>query len=160
VVQPRRNVFGGTTNRSEYLRDETGNRRWLPVRVGAVDLARLRADRDQLLAEAVASWRAGDPLALPPGVWAEAADEQSARVESDPWEDKVAETIRGEREVTVVSVLIKGLGWELGKVTQREHNRVARCLVRLGWERYRRTDPGGGRTWVYRQAVPVDSKGD
>jgi predicted P-loop ATPase len=157
VVQPRRNVFGGTTNRSEYLRDETGNRRWLPVRVGAVDLARLRADRDQLLAEAVASWRAGDPLALPPGVWAEAAEEQSARVESDPWEDKVAETIRGEREVTVVSVLIKGLGWELGKVTQREQNRVARCLVRLGWERHNRRDPGGGRTWVYRPPVPVTS---
>lgn len=155
VSQPRRCVFGGTTNRAEYLRDETGNRRWLPVKVGAVDLAALRRDRDQLLAEAVASWRAGGALSLPPEVWAEAAEEQAARVESDPWEDKVSETIRGEKEITVVRVLTVGLGLELGKVTQREQSRVARCLVRLGWERFQRRDPGGGRTWAYRPASPV-----
>ena len=155
VNQPRRCVFGGTTNRAEYLRDETGNRRWLPVKVGTVDLAALRADRDQLLAEAVTSWRAGGALSLPPEVWGEAAEEQAARVESDPWEDKVAETIRGEKEITVVRVLTVGLGLELGKVTQREQSRVARCLVRLGWERFQRRDPGGGRTWAYRPLSPV-----
>lgn len=151
VEQPRRCVFGGTTNRSEYLRDETGNRRWLPVRVLSVDLDRLRRERDQLLAEAVASWRSTGPIALPPEVWGEASEEQAARVESDPWEDKVAEACKGEAEVTVVRVLTSGLGLELGKVTQREQNRVARCLVRLGWERFQRRDPlTGARTWAYR----------
>jgi predicted P-loop ATPase len=158
VAQPRRCVFGGTTNRAEYLRDETGNRRWLPVKVGAVDLAALRADRDQLLAEAVASWRAGLPLALPREVWGEAAEEQAARVESDPWEDQIAATLRGEKEITVVRVLTAGLGLELAKVGQREQNRVARCLTRLGWERFQRRDPGGGRTWAYRPVSPVTSR--
>lgn len=60
-VSPRRCVFVGTTNSYEnYLTDREGNRRYWPVRVGAVDIRALRADRDQILAEAVAAFRAGD----------------------------------------------------------------------------------------------------
>lgn len=50
---PRRCIFAMSTNQSEYLKDETGNRRWLPVECrGQVDLDWLRNNRDQLLAEA------------------------------------------------------------------------------------------------------------
>jgi len=51
---PRRCVFAMTTNQDEYLKDETGNRRWLPVKVvkEQADTDWLSANRDQLLAEA------------------------------------------------------------------------------------------------------------
>ncbi len=50
---PRRCVFAMTTNQTEYLKDETGNRRWLPVAcVGEADVEWLRENRDQLFAEA------------------------------------------------------------------------------------------------------------
>lgn len=51
---PRRSVFAMTTNKEEYLKDDTGNRRWLPVRLvfPKADLAWLASNRDQLLAEA------------------------------------------------------------------------------------------------------------
>lgn len=53
VDHPRRCVFAMTTNQSEYLKDETGNRRWLPVAcVGTADVEWLEANRDQLFAEA------------------------------------------------------------------------------------------------------------
>lgn len=51
---PRRCVFAMTTNNEEYLKDETGNRRWLPVSTvfERADLEWLRENREQLLAEA------------------------------------------------------------------------------------------------------------
>lgn len=51
---PRRCVFAMTTNQEEYLKDETGNRRWLPVKLTKeeADVKWLAENRDQLLAEA------------------------------------------------------------------------------------------------------------
>lgn len=50
---PRRCVFAMTTNQTEYLKDETGNRRWLPVAcLKNADIEWLEANRDQLYAEA------------------------------------------------------------------------------------------------------------
>jgi len=155
VEWPRRCVFGGTTNRADYLRDDTGNRRFWPVAVGASDLAALRADREQLLAEAVASWQAGGALALPPELWGAAAEEQAARVEVDPWEDRVASYCKGHKEVTCVEVLTSslGLGLDLERVGQREQNRVARVLGMLGWLRCQ-VRREGRRVWVYRPPDP------
>jgi predicted P-loop ATPase len=51
---PRRCVFAMTTNQYEYLKDETGNRRWFPVRVllEQANTEWLSENRDQLYAEA------------------------------------------------------------------------------------------------------------
>ncbi len=51
---PRRCVFAMTTNQDQYLKDETGNRRWLPVRVElpTANVEWLKDNREQLFAEA------------------------------------------------------------------------------------------------------------
>lgn len=51
---PRRCVFAMTTNQTEYLKDETGNRRWLPVTVKLPEsnVEWLAENREQLFAEA------------------------------------------------------------------------------------------------------------
>lgn len=51
---PRRCVFAMTTNSNEYLKDETGNRRWLPVALvfEEANIKWIEDNRDQLYAEA------------------------------------------------------------------------------------------------------------
>ena len=51
---PRRCVFAMTTNQEEYLKDETGNRRWLPIKVllPQANVTWLEENRNQLFAEA------------------------------------------------------------------------------------------------------------
>jgi putative DNA primase/helicase len=101
VTLPRHFVFVGTTNDEEYFTDRTGNRRYWPVRVEAekLDLAWLREAREQLLAEAVVAFEAGEawwfdvePEAL------EAA--RDARMESNPLVERVHEfvTLREQDE--------------------------------------------------------------
>lgn len=55
VPHPRRCVFAMTTNQTEYLKDETGNRRWLPVAVkGVANIEWIEQNREQIFAEAAA----------------------------------------------------------------------------------------------------------
>ena len=54
IDYPRRCIFIMTTNESQYLKDETGNRRWLPVKtmLSEANVEWLAENREQLLAEA------------------------------------------------------------------------------------------------------------
>ncbi|WP_068779644.1 virulence-associated E family protein [Paenibacillus sp. GM2] len=66
---PRRCVFFGTTNDSEFLRDRTGNRRFWPVDVGLVQPVKsvfrdLAGEVDQIYAEAFVRWQLGEQLYL------------------------------------------------------------------------------------------------
>lgn len=57
---PRTCVLTGDTNKTEFLKDPTGARRFWVVACGDVNLDAMRGMREQLLAEAVHRWRAGE----------------------------------------------------------------------------------------------------
>jgi putative DNA primase/helicase len=58
---PRAVIFAGTTNKETFFKDETGNRRFWPVKVEQTcELASLARDRDQLWAEALHRFHAGE----------------------------------------------------------------------------------------------------
>jgi predicted P-loop ATPase len=56
---PRQVVFFGTTNREHYLKDDSGNRRFMPIEVGRLNFKALIRDRDQLWAEALFIYKHG-----------------------------------------------------------------------------------------------------
>ncbi len=57
---PRSCVFAATSNDTSPLTDETGGRRYWSVTCGKIDIEALRRDRDQLWAEALVQYRAGE----------------------------------------------------------------------------------------------------
>lgn len=138
VDRPRRCIFIGTTNDDEYLKDETGNRRFWPVRTGEIDLEGLRECRDQLWAEAVHRENNGESIVLPKSLWGVAAVEQSKRLEVDGWEpllEDLCGVVHGGWEYVLSREVMEnaiGLG---GDRIQRYHwNRLGRALRGLGWE--------------------------
>jgi predicted P-loop ATPase len=143
VVEPRQCVFIGTTNKAVYLRDETGGRRFWPVKVGSIDTDALQRDRDQLFAEAVALFNQGE------GWWPTSGFEsqhirpqQDARYEADAWEEVIAEWLVGKVRVALLDVAIEAIGLDKSKVGTQEQRRIAGAMERLGWVRGHRTKAG------------------
>jgi len=79
----------GTTNADTYLKSQTGNRRFWPVKTGAINLNALRRDCDQLWAEAAVAEASGVSLVLPRELWDTVREVQDARLEHDPWQDEL-----------------------------------------------------------------------
>ena len=132
ITVPRQNVFAASCNPEKYLKDETGARRFWPVRCGVIDIEALIADRDQLWAEALHLYRQGEPCHATADMTylTEAQDE---RYQEDPWEEHVMEFVYGKREVLSSAVLYECLRVDLPKQTQADKNRVAKILGRLGY---------------------------
>jgi Virulence-associated protein E len=144
VDAPRRCVFIGTTNDDEYLKSETGNRRFWPLKVGTIDIEALRHDRDQLFAEAAEVEAKGEPLTLPKELWAEAGVAQEERRQHDPWDDILAgasgvnyrSTDDGltEQEWVKARDLLVQLQIAHDRATPELYKRLKRVMRRLGWE--------------------------
>jgi predicted P-loop ATPase len=134
VTEPRQCIFVGTTNKSVYLKDETGSRRFWPVKVGKIDVDRLERNRDQLFAEAVVRYRARAQW-WPNGEFEREhiKPEQAKRFEADPWEQAIREFVSGRERVSVTSVAKDALGLEVGKVGTIEQRRISGVLIDLGW---------------------------
>ena len=148
---PRQCVFAGTTNSDAYLRDETGARRFWPVRVGTIDIAALAAVRDQLWAETLARYRSGERWHIDsPEILAAASDEQESRYQPDAWEEEIRSYCdrNARRGVSVGEVLKNVFAIEPDRWIQADQNRVARAFVRIGLVR-RRTTKDGQRIWLY-----------
>ena len=138
ISVPRQCVFAGTTNSQTFLKDETGNRRFWPIRTGTIDIAAVKRDRDQLWAEALRSYRAGTCRWLDDAsILRDAEEEQRSRLIEDAWQTEIEHIIADQNSVTIPEVLAR-LGVETPRQDQLAANRVARCLQVAGWERYKK----------------------
>jgi len=176
---PRQNVFAATSNAATPFTDETGNRRFWPVRCGVVDVKAIERDRNQLWAEAVWRYRNGEPW------WMEsetlntlAALEQEERYEHGPRDEMIMKWAEApsQREkdtfrenlpwnnstaghVNVQDCLIHGLKIPLPQIKQADSKEVARCLRHAGWslKQERNAENRGKRYWVSPDPIGVCS---
>jgi predicted P-loop ATPase len=146
VIEPRQCVFIGTTNKDAYLRDETGGRRFWPVKCGKVDIDGLVEDRDQLFAEAVEAYLAGQQWWPERGFEREhIVREQAARYEGDAWEDAMRPYLDGHDKVTVSEVARAALHIETPKIGTADQRRIAAVLIDIGWKRQKQS--WDGKRW-------------
>ena len=139
---PRRCVFAGTTNETEYLPDATGNRRFWAAFCEKFDVEKAKRDRDLLWAEAVARYNRGEPH------WCNAEESASLevvanqRLRSSGLAETVMEWWTGmEPEkrpgfFTCNDVALEALGLPKHQA-DASYERIGRTCKKLGFERTR-----------------------
>jgi predicted P-loop ATPase len=148
IESSRECIFCGTTNKSVYLTDETGARRFWPIRTGRIDVDELALARDQLWAEAKAHYDAGERWWLTGSALHSAGEEQSGRYVEDAWQKIIDNHISTVASVSVAEILGDVIGLEKARWSQADQNRVARILTKLEWER-KQIRVSGDREWRY-----------
>jgi hypothetical protein len=177
---PRTCVFIGTTNEinGNYIMDATGARRFWPTQVGVAGPVRtpmLKQDVDQLWAEAVEAYEAGENWYEVPKE--KVAEEQSARQvlleDADPWYHKIRmsltdpdsytevlharlEYVEGQptgqyvvRAGALSSILGIVLGIDTARQTAIDASRVRQILVAIGFKKVRPSKGWMGSTYAY-----------
>ncbi len=135
ALNTRQCVIVLTTNESQYLKDSTGNRRFWPVAVKSIDIEGLRQARDQLFAEAVHRFQAGEPY------WPTAdferehiAGEQEARREIDAWSESIERFTECRTRVTVQEIATELLHIAIKEISPKEARRITAILAQIGFE--------------------------
>lgn len=131
----RQGVFGGTTNDWEWNKDPTGGRRFWPVEVAKqVDIEGLKAAREQMFAEALELFDAGEKY------W---PDFEEQRDIFDPEQLKVTQqdslidalhdwVYRQVSDFSIATAAIDGLGLDASKLTRDLQTRIGISLRKLG----------------------------
>lgn len=145
VEVPRTCVIVGSTNKQQFLEDETGNRRFLPIVSGRIDTVLLREQRDQLWAEAVAAYRAGERWWLTDEEDALLKAAQEGHQASDAWSDAVLALDYDGMQLTTADVIRLALKKDIGQWSRGDEMRIGKILRQAGYEKLKPSR--GGRFW-------------
>ena len=153
VDVPRTTVFIGTTNDAEFLVDATGSRRFWVVEVGQCDPEALEQDREQLLAEAVHAYRAGEQWHLDAQADADRAEQAEKYAPTDSWESPVASWLATQPgSVTLAEVWQGALGNERVNASKFDDMRLATIMRAHGFEKRRSRLPNGARVILWERS--------
>jgi predicted P-loop ATPase len=152
-------ILIGTTNKDEFLTDETGNERYHVIEVGKIDLARLEELRDAIWAEADFLARAGASNELTAEEQVTLSSRNKEYLEPHAWEGEVAKYLGGKAEVATASeVLMHILKGDVTKAKKGDVNAVAAIMKKLDCEVKQRRS-GGKRVkyWKVPDTLPAQA---
>lgn len=129
----------GNDERRVIPENTTGNRRFLPVKTGQINLEPLRRDRDQLMAEAAHLEAQGYPNSLPEELWNAARNTQQERMQEDPVLDileRVRRTVAdGEERIHTEELFAKDyLDLPASQRKPYHLKQIAMTMRELGWD--------------------------
>ena len=87
----------------------------------------------------------GEPIELPRELWVDAAREQQARTERDPWFEELSNLLVGIEGRLLVEDARRILSRDLNHWGPPQNERLARCMRDLGWTRKHLRDVGERR---------------
>lgn len=138
-IFPRTSIFVGTTNHDDYLKDDTGDRRFWPIKTGKINLPLIKDTRDQLFAEAHQLFADGAKWWIMPEEETKAV--QQSRNPPDEWITILSEELKMFEKITIHEAS-KYLNFSKDKLSSWDQSRIARCLRPLGFKEDRETING------------------
>tara|TARA_R110000824_G_scaffold303710_1_gene491510 strand:- start:3487 stop:4824 length:1338 start_codon:yes stop_codon:yes gene_type:complete len=155
VTLKRHTVFCGTTNKAEFITDETGSRRYWPVQVGKMDTDWTEHNRSQLWSEAVVAYKNGEKWYLENETQEELNEQSSDFRQFDPWHEIIERYIKANGvNISTTELMEQGLKLEKYQMTRASEMRVGDIMRQLGFDRVRR------RVFGDRKYIWVESEKD
>lgn len=150
VKYPRQTVFIGSVNHSEYLTDNSGNRRYWPVWGDRVDVVWLKENRAQLWAEALHLCRLAKPHWIDKRTEPELIEmvtyEQALREHPDAWEAVLWVWMESGRckdqGYMSYEILTEVLELDIRSINKSHEMKLSAAMQKLGWTRERRRVSG------------------
>lgn len=165
LPKPRGTVLCATTNKAQFLTDDTGSRRdWIVAVSKRIPIELLAANRDQLWAEAVHRYGTADlsPTRAHPSCpgerwWLDDASERARETanrqfqEDDSWLEPISNYLSSPAHMrtTITEALRDGVGMDVSRHDRWAQMRASRILKTLGWTRQREST--GHRDWYYQR---------
>ena len=142
-------VFIGTTNSDNYLSDETGNRRFLPIKTTSIDIGNLGGHRDRLWAAAAHAYDKGEQYWLTSEVVDLARDQAKQRLEQDAWVERIEQNMVTVTEASIRDAFQKCFP-DLAEqnISTSDMRRMSKCLSLAGWLRSGKFNSGSRRNQV------------
>jgi putative DNA primase/helicase len=127
---PRRGVFGGTSENSNYLSVPEGRRRYWPIFCRDINSDLVRSMREQLFAEAYVAYQSG-------ATWHEMPEstkqEQLDRVDEDVWSQTIQNYLIPDVKYHSSELLV-ACNVKLENQTDGLKRRINKIMTSLGWE--------------------------
>ena len=155
----RPSVFAGSCNTDDFLRDNTGERRYWVIEIrDRLDLKKVERMRDAVWSAIYADFKRGDRPFLPPELEVENEERNTDFTADSPLLDDVREIIRGKRwlEKKIVRDICKDKNLVPIGYLDKE---IKRAMTQLGWseDRCRLGKLRGPRYWRVDRGVNTES---
>lgn len=151
----RHTVFCGTTNRREFLTDPTGSRRYWVIDIGDIDTDWIAGHREQLWAEAVHYYRAGEIAYLNEEMSKQVEEANTRYYEEDPWTKMVVDyALHNYTGFSTSDIMKNALKMETGHMNRSTEMRVAAILGAMGFVKVR-SGTGTGRAYLWKKQGSV-----